>query len=45
MICMNVVRMMELENQFRSIKYDLNKIQNSNRELRLSGVEVLKREN
>jgi hypothetical protein len=45
MICMNVVRMMELENQFRSIKYDLDKIQNSNRELRLSGVEVLKREN
>ncbi len=45
MICMNVVRMMELENQFRSIKYDLDKIQNSNRELRLSGIEVLKREN
>jgi hypothetical protein len=45
MICMNVVRMMELENQFKSIKYDLDKIQNSNRELRLSGVEVLKREN
>ena len=45
MICMNVVRMMELENQFRSIKYDLDKIQNSNRELRLSGVEVLRREN
>jgi len=45
MICMNVVRMMELENQFRSIKYDLDKIQNSNRELRLSGIEILKREN
>jgi hypothetical protein len=26
MICMNVVRMMELENQFKSIKYDLDKI-------------------
>jgi hypothetical protein len=45
MICMNVVRVMELENQFKSIKYDLDKIQNSNRELRLSGVEVLRREN
>ena len=45
MICMNVVKMMELENQFRSIKYDLDKIQNSNRELRLSGVKVLKQEN
>ena len=28
MICMNVVRMMELENQFRTIKYELDKIQN-----------------
>lgn len=44
-ICMNVVRMMELENQFRSIKYDLDKIQNSNRELKLSGVKVLQQEN
>lgn len=45
MMCMNIVRMMELENQFRSIKYELDKIQNSNREIRLSGVENLKREN
>ena len=44
-MCMNIVRMMELENQFRSIKYELDKIQNSNREIRLSGVENLKREN
>jgi len=45
MICMNVVRIMELENQFRTIKYDLDRIQNLNRELRLSGIESLKREN
>jgi len=45
MMCMNIVRMMELENQFRSIKYELDKIQNSNREIRLSEVENLKREN
>jgi hypothetical protein len=44
-ICMNVIRMMELENQFKSIKFDLDKIQNSNRELRLSGIETLKQEN
>jgi len=42
---MNVVRIMELENQFRTIKYDLDRIQNLNRELRLSGIESLKREN
>jgi hypothetical protein len=45
LICMNVVRMMELENNFRSIKYDLDKLQNLNREVRLSGIEELKREN
>lgn len=45
MICMNVVRMMELENQFRTIKYELDKIQNTNREIRVSGVEILRREN
>lgn len=44
-ICMNVIRMMELENQFKSIKFDLDKIQNSNRELRLSGIKSLKQEN
>jgi hypothetical protein len=44
-ICMNVIRMMELENQFKSIKFDLDKIQNSNRELRLSGIKTLKQEN
>ena len=41
MICMNVVRVMELENQFKSIKYNLDKIQNLNREIRLSGVQDL----
>ena len=45
MICMNVVRVMELENQFKSIKYDLDRIQNTNRVIRLSGVEILKKEN
>ena len=45
MICMNVVKMMELENQFRSIKYDLDRLTNRNRELRLSGVGYLKGEN
>lgn len=45
MICMNVVRMMELENQFRTIKYELDKIQNTNREIRVSGIEILRREN
>jgi len=45
MICVNVVRVMELENQFKSIKYDLDRIQNTNRVIRLSGVEILKKEN
>ena len=45
MICMNVVKMMELENQFRSIKYDLDRLTNRNREIRLSGVGYLKGEN
>ena len=42
MICMNVVKVMELENQFRSIKYNLDRITNRNREIRLSGVGYLK---
>lgn len=41
MICMNMIRVQELENQFKSIKYDLDKIQNLNREIRLSGVQDL----
>ncbi len=45
MICMNVVKMMELDNQFRTIKYDLDKIQNTNKQIRLSGVETLKNSN
>ena len=45
MICINVVKVMELENQFKSIKYDLDRIQNTNRVIRLSGVEILKKEN
>ena len=45
MICMNVVKVMELENQFRSIKYDLDRLTNRNREIRLSGVGYLKGEN
>ena len=45
MICMNVVRIMELENQFRSIKYDLDRISKRNMEIRLSGVGYLKGEN
>jgi len=45
MICMNVIKVMELENQFKSIKYDLDRIQNTNRVIRLSGVEILKKEN
>jgi len=44
MICMNVIKVMELENQFRSIKYELDKLQNMNRNIRLSGVNILKKQ-
>ena len=45
MICMNVIKVMELENQFRSIKYDLDKIRVDSKSIRLSGVDGLKRGN
>tara|TARA_R110000803_G_scaffold209271_1_gene278691 strand:- start:5865 stop:6287 length:423 start_codon:yes stop_codon:yes gene_type:complete len=45
MICMNIVKVMELENQFRTIKYSLDKIQIENKNIRLSGIEGLKKSN